>query len=72
MKKGNLRTIKRYNKSSSTKYAIEVRVNKIWRKALDKNKRELIFDHEYDACAKLLSFFEKEILQKESMEKNKQ
>jgi len=68
MKKGNLRTIKIYEKGRPVRYGIEVRpypIKGLWKQAFFKQgfnekKRPLIFDLEYDCCARMLSFFEKD------------
>ena len=66
MKKGNARTVKKYiseNGRSRIRYAVEVRFNGIWRQAVDPEHQEvLVYDLEYDACARLLSAFEKRII----------
>jgi len=66
MKKGNGRTVKRFetkNGKCRTRYAVEVRHNGIWRQAVDPRQNEvLVYDLEYDACARLLSAFEKRII----------
>jgi hypothetical protein len=57
MKKGNLRTIKKYS-ADRIRYAIEVRTfGGTWRQ-LNQGKVVLVFDTEPEAIEKLLSFFE--------------
>jgi len=57
VKKGNLRTIKKYG-PDKTEYTIEVRTfGGTWRQ-LNQGKVALVFDTEPEAIKKLLSFFE--------------
>jgi uncharacterized protein YheU (UPF0270 family) len=57
MKKGNLRTIKKYG-TDQTRYAIEVRTfGGTWRQ-LNQGKVVLVFDTEPEAIKKLMSFFD--------------
>jgi hypothetical protein len=60
MKKGNLRTIRQYQNGGRTQFGIEIRVNGVWRRVLVGPKQWLVFDLEYDCCARMLSFFEKD------------
>lgn len=41
MKKGKLRTVKRYIRGQSIKYAVEVKINGAWRQGIDVDKRRL-------------------------------
>ena len=57
MKKGNLRTIKKYG-PNKTEYAIEVRTfGGTWRQ-LYQGKVIMVFDTEPEAIKKMLSFFD--------------
>jgi uncharacterized protein YheU (UPF0270 family) len=57
MKKGNLRTVKKYGKNK-TSYAVEVRMfGGTWRQ-LNQGAVVLVFDTEPEAIKKLLDFFE--------------
>jgi hypothetical protein len=61
MKRGNLRTARKYFKIDGKNvilFEIQVKKGGIWYLGRE-GERRLIFDLEYDACVKLLSLFER-------------
>lgn len=65
MKKRNLRTHKIYN---PTRFAVEMKSGQIWKQLAEVfssgRRRLMVYDHEYDACAKLLSLVERDFTPK--------
>ena len=64
MKRGNLRTVKKYSKDKPTRYAIEMKLGGIWRQVAMGGK-VLIYDTEAAACSWMTSFIRKARLKKE-------
>jgi hypothetical protein len=71
MKKRNVRTRKIYSRMGGKHrcdFAIEMKSGGIWKQLTEVfssgRRRVMVFDHEYDACAKLLSLFERDLTTK--------
>ena len=58
MKRGNLRTVKKYARGQATRYAIEMKMGGIWRQVTIGGK-VLIYDAEAEAIKWMESFIRK-------------